>query len=158
MDRSERREEIKLRLEYVKLATSIAGVILIVVAVLQWKAANTNAMQAVYQHMTAEWIDHLKMMVEKPALRPYFEDSMPLPPDGDLRQQILAMAAVRLDAMDAILTFAGVQGQADEIGGWRNTFLAAFQRSVVLCDLVQLRKAEYGLIIPISTAACAVKR
>lgn len=60
MDRSERREEIKLKLEYVKLAISIAGAILIVLAVLQWRAANTSALQAVYQRITAEWIDHLK--------------------------------------------------------------------------------------------------
>jgi hypothetical protein len=158
MDRGEHREEIKLRLEYMKVAMSIAGIVLIVLAVLQWKAANTNATQAVYQHMTKEWIDHLKIMVEKPGLRPYFEDAMPLPLDGELRQQVLAMAQVRLDTMDAILTFAAVQGKADEIQGWRSTFFAAFRNSVVLCDLAHLKKSEYGKIIPISLSACATKR
>lgn len=158
MDRGEHREEIKLRLEYVKVVMSMAGVVLIVLAVLQWKAANTNAMQAIYQHMTKEWIDHLKMMVEKPELRQYFEDGTPLPPDGELRQQVLAMAQVRLDTMDAILTFAALQGKTDEIQGWRNTFFAAFRNSAVLCDLLHLRKPEYGEIIPISLSACATKR
>lgn len=153
-DRNDRREEIKLNLEYVKLATSMVGLVLIVLAVLQWRAANIHAVQAVYQHMTKEWSDHLKMFVEKPALRPYFEDSVPLTAAGDLRQQVLAMAAVRLDAMDAILTFATIQGQSKEIEGWRNTFRAAFRRSVVLCDLVGATKTEYGLIVPISGEAC----
>ena len=156
-ERSERREEIKLNLEYLKLPTSAVGLFLIVLAVLQWKAANINAMQAVYQHMTKEWSDHLKMFVAKPALRPYFADSAPLPSDDNLRQEVLAMAAVRLDAMDAVLTFAGIQGQSENIAGWRNTFSSAFRHSVVLCDLVRATEAEYGLIVPISQKACVVK-
>jgi len=157
-DRSERREEIKLQLEYVKLGLSAIGLVLIVLAVLQWKAANINATQAVYQQMTQQWSDHLKMFVEKPTLRPYFEDAVPLPPAGDIRQQVLAMASVRLDKMDAILTFAEIQGKSKEIEGWRNTFRAAFRHSIVLCDLIRATKPEYGLIVPISHEACRVKR
>jgi hypothetical protein len=157
-DRSERREEIKLRLEYLKAATSVLGIALVVLAVLQWRASNINNTQGLYQHMTKEWSDHLRLFVEKPALRPYFEESVPLAPTDERRQEVLAMATLRVDAMDAILTFAQIQGVSAEIDGWRNTFAATFRRSVVLCDLLRERKAEYGLVVAVSTEACRAKR
>ena len=79
-DRTERREEIKLVLEYIKLAMSLATVFVVLLAGLQWRLANEAANSAnqvatltLFQRMTNEWRDHLKVFVEKPYLRPYFE-------------------------------------------------------------------------------------
>lgn len=157
-DRSERREDIKLYLEFAKLATSGLGLIVIALAVLQWQTANTNALQTVYQRMTNEWRAHLTMFVERPNLRPYFADSAVLPVADADRQSVLAMADVRLDVMDATLTYARIQGLSKEIAGWENTFSAAFRQSVVLCDRLRATQTEYGLIVPIADKSCEFKR
>jgi hypothetical protein len=46
--RAERREEIKLMLEYAKVVFSVVGVATIIFAGLQWKAANNVADTTVY--------------------------------------------------------------------------------------------------------------
>jgi hypothetical protein len=55
--------------------------------------------------MTTEWRDHLKTFVEKPDLRPYFEHRVELTTDDPKREAVLALADVRLDTIDAILTY-----------------------------------------------------
>jgi hypothetical protein len=154
-DRTERREEIKLMLEYMKLALSLGGVVAIIIAVAQWRMANLVATETVYQRMTTEWRDHLKYLVDKPRLRPYFEERKQLASDDEDAQAVLAFADVRLDTADAILTYAAFRGSSDEIGGWKNTFSHAFQASPVLCARFNETKNNYGLIIPIAVAACS---
>jgi hypothetical protein len=154
-DRSERREEIKLKLEYLKIALSLAGIASILFAGLQWMSANHVATEAVYQRMTNEWRDHLKTLVEKPTLRPYFANGKELTADDPNTQTVLALADVRLDVMDAILTYATLRGYGDEIGGWRRTFADAFRASPVLCQRLTDTYSNYGLIVPIARAACS---
>jgi hypothetical protein len=122
MNRSERREEIKLMLEYAKMVLSLAGILTIVFAGLQWRAANQVANEAVYQKITTEWNEHLKIFIEKPELRPYFESNKELIANDQNTQSVLALADVRLDVEDAILTYAAFRGASSEIVGWNNTF------------------------------------
>jgi hypothetical protein len=153
-DRAERREEIKLVLEYVKVAFSVAGVATVLFAVLQWRMANLVATETGYQRMTNEWRDHLKSFVDKPKLRPFFEDKKQLASDDPNAQAVLALADVRLDTADAILTYAAFRGASDEIGGWKNTFSHAFRASPVLCARLNETKENYGLIVAIAKDAC----
>jgi hypothetical protein len=153
-DRAERREEIKLLLEYVKLGLSLAGVAAVIVAIVQWRLANQVAGETVYQRMTTEWRDHLKSFVDKPVLRPYFEEGKQFASDDSNKQGVLAPADVRLDAADAILTYAALRGSSDEIAGWKNTFSHAFRTSPVLCSRFNETKSNYGLIIPLANNAC----
>ena len=83
--------------------------------------------------MATEWREHLKLFVEKPELRPYFEDKKPLNPNDAHAQAILATADMRLDVADAILTYAAQRGAYNQITGWKNTFASAFRSSPVLC-------------------------
>ena len=153
-DRAERREEIKLVLEYVKLALSLGGVIAVAIAVAQWHLANLVARETVYQRMTAEWTDHLKFFVDHPKLRPYFEEQKQLASNDADAQTVLALADVRLDTADAILTYAALWRSSDEIGGWKRTFSHAFQASPVLCARFSETKNSYGLIMPLGMDAC----
>jgi hypothetical protein len=155
-DRSERREEIKLKLEYAKIVFSLAGIATIVFAGLQWRAANQVANEAVYQRIATEWRDHLKTFVEKPQLRPYFESKKELSSDDPNAQAVLALADVRLDVEDAILTYADFRGQADAIVGWRNTFASSFKTSPVLCARLKETSSNYGLIVPIGNQVCSL--
>ncbi|MDR7375474.1 hypothetical protein J2X19_000132 [Rhodoferax ferrireducens] len=153
-DRSERREEIKLRLEYAKLIVSLVGVVAIAFAGLQWKLSNRNATEAAYEHIASEWNSHLSALVERSELRPYFAESKPLPVDPKERQAVLAMADVRLDKMDAILTFAAIQEASSDIAGWRQTFADSFRSSAVLCDRFSATQTQYGLLVPVGQSAC----
>jgi len=69
-------------------------------------------------------------------------------------QAVLVLADVRLDVIDAVLTYATMRGNADEIGGWKNTFADAFRASPVLCQRLSDTYSNYGLIVPIGRAAC----
>lgn len=157
-NRGERREEIKLILEYVKVVFSLVGVATIIFAGLQWRAANHVADQATYQRMATEWRDHLKTFVEKPDLRPYFESKKQLNSDDQNAQAVLALADVRLDVADAVLTYAAQRGFYAQIGGWERTFASAFRTSPVLCSRLSETSANYGLIVPIGRTACGNER
>jgi hypothetical protein len=167
-DRSERREEVKLYLEYVKTVLSFAVVGSLVFAGLQWRTANQAAETAnraanqaavaanraadeanslvnlnLYERVTNEWRDHLKTFVDKPNLRPYFEERKELSPQDENKEVVLALADVRLDVMDAILTYFEMRGLSDKIGGWKNTFTGAFLASPVLCARLRNTLSSY---------------
>jgi hypothetical protein len=161
--RAERREEIRLKLEYVKLALSIVGIGTLIFAALQWMDANHVAKQAAqttretdYQRITNEWRDHLRTFVEKPQLRPYFEEMKQLNVDDPNRESVLALADIRLDVMDAILTYVAIREQSGEIAGWRNTFANAFKTSSVLCSRLKEVPTNFAnaQIIPIWGESC----
>jgi hypothetical protein len=153
-DRTERREEIRIKLEYVKMLLSFIGFSGIILASLQWMIGNQVASHNIYQSMTTEWRDHLKVFVEKPQLRPYFEEAKPLESSDQFRSAVLAVADVRLDVMDAILTYADFRFSQAYIGGWRNTFSYAFRTSPTLCERFFETSENYGFIIPIAREAC----
>lgn len=104
--------------------------------------------------MAGEWRDNLRMLVEKPKLRPFFEEGQNLSPDDPDRQTVLAIADVRLDTMDATLTYASGRFNQDTIAGWRNTFASAFRTSPTLCSRLMETQSNLGLIVPIGQANC----
>jgi hypothetical protein len=162
INRTERREEIKLKLEYAKLISVVALFITVVFAGLQWRIANQTAAFAnqianenAYQRIATEWRDHLKTFVDKPNVRPYFEEGKQLNVDDPDRQLVLALADVRLDVMDAILTYAALRGAYSDIEGWKRTVASAFRTSPVLCARLSEMKSNFGLIVPIHETSCS---
>jgi hypothetical protein len=160
-DRSERREEIKLMLEYGRVGISLIGLGALVFAGLQWMGSNRVALLSNrvailngYERMAVEWRDHLRLFVEQPDLRPYFEEGAQLAPDDSKRNLVLAIADLRLDVMDAVLTYPALLDVADDIEGWRNTFRNAFRTSPVLCARLRETESNYGFIVPIAAQAC----
>jgi hypothetical protein len=71
---------------------------------------------------------------------------------------VLAMADVRLDVMDAVLTYAAIQGVEQPIDGWRHAFADAFRGSPVLCDRFKQTTDEWGALVPIGRDACRDRR
>lgn len=150
-DRADRREEIKLRLEYAKSAVALAGLAGIAVAVLQWQMSNvaardnaSTARQTAYARIAKEWRDHVRLLIDKPELRPYFADGKSLEADDANRNVVIAMADHRLEVMDSILTYAGIAGASSEIGGWIRTFQHAFRSSPALCRRAVEVQRNYG--------------
>jgi hypothetical protein len=162
-ERAERREELKLIIEYFRLAASFALLLSVLFAGLQWsnaneaaKRANQVANLALYQRMTNEWRDHLKTFVERPYLRPYFEEMKEFEADDKYRQSVLALADVRLDVMDAVLTYAAMSGQSHAITGWKNAFANAFRHSTILCTRLNETESNYpNAEILVIAASCA---
>lgn len=157
-DRADRREEIKLRLEYAKSAVSVAGLIGIGIAVLQWHSSNITArdnaitarqdaitaQQTAYARIATEWRDHVRLLTDKPDLRPYFADSRALDINDPNRNLVLAMADHRLEVMDSILMYASIAGATGQIGGWIQTFQHAFRNSPALCQRGAEVQQNYG--------------
>lgn len=158
IDRAERREEIRLVLEYVKLAISVLGIGTLLFAGLQWMAANKVANETVYQRIASAWTDHLRTILEKPDLRPYLEEGKELSADDPKREAVLALVDLRLDVMDAILTYAAPRWSEGTITGWRNTFASAFRASPALCVRLHENQWNYGLIVPIARDTCRSPR
>jgi len=162
--RAERREEIKLLLEYVKLVSVCAVIATVYFGVLQWRTANENArfanqlaMEAVYARMANEWRDHIKIFITNPDLRPYFENGKHLVDADENSQAVLAIADVRLDVMDAILTYAGMRDDTADIDGWKKTFSRTFEVSPVMCQRLNETRDSYGRIVPVGDAVCRPK-
>jgi hypothetical protein len=161
LDRSEQREEIKLKLEYLRLVTSVAVITTLVFGGLQWRIANQAAEFAnkiatenAYGRIEIEWRDHLKTFVDRPHLRPYFEEMKQLSADDSNKQAVLGVADIRLDVMDAILTYAAMRDPNGQIGGWKDTFSRAFKTSPILCMRLNETSTNYGLIVPIAHKSC----
>jgi hypothetical protein len=155
MDRNEQREEIKLKLAYANLFLSLGVIASLIFAGLQWRESSKAATETSYQRIVDLWHDHLKIFIEKPQLRPYFEEGRKLAEDDPESQAILAFADVRLDAMDAVLTFGEFWFGLPAIKGWRTTFENAFRTSPVLCQRFAKTKSNYGLIVPIGNSICS---
>jgi hypothetical protein len=164
-EESEHREQLKLKLEYVKVAISLIGVAGLFFVALQWRTSNRVADQAAdvadfnaYRAMTAEWSRHLETFVERPELRPYFADRKEIGPADPNRNAVLAIADVRLDVMDAVLTYAAASRFKDDVQPWRNTFADGFRQSAVLCARQAETKSFYGLVNNVAAAACVQPR
>ena len=87
---------------------------------------------------------------------PYFESGKELRKDDPNRNLVLAVADIRLDVMDAILTFAAIQPFEGGIMGWQNTFARAFRTSPVLCARLAETQANWvnAQILPHWRANC----
>ena len=160
--RSERREEIRLMLEYLKVLFSLGVIATVIFAGLQWRVANETAAFAnqiakenTYQRIATEWRDHIRTLVDKPHLRPYFEEKKPLNADDPNRDTVLAYADVRLSVMDDLLTYAEMREKNAQIDGWKNLFAATFKTSPLMCTRLMETSSSFGLIVPIALVACA---
>jgi hypothetical protein len=56
--RSDRREKIKLIIEYIELAISLSAIVAVAFAAVQWRDSNKITEEKIYQKMTTEWRSH----------------------------------------------------------------------------------------------------
>src|SRR5436305_10646454 len=122
-------ESAETKLEYWGVMMVAGGLIF---TGLQWYNANQIADQSVYQRMVVDWSDHLKTFIDKPDVWPYFEEGRPLTPDDPNKNLVLALAEIRLQAMDAALTNIRLRWRRGFMQ-WKTTFERAFRQSPSLC-------------------------
>jgi hypothetical protein len=98
----------------------------------------------------------MEAFVEHPELRRYFFDGARLEENDPLNSQVIAMADVRLDAMDRILEMARLdEWSTSQRLKWETTFIGAFKRGPILCDVMHETSGDYGELTKIYEAACA---
>jgi hypothetical protein len=158
VNRAERREEIKLILEYVKISVSLGLLGAILFAGLEWQRANRASLQSNFLAVASAWRSHLTTFLDRPSLRPYFEAGKQLNDDDPNRESVLAIADVRLEVMDDILDYASLAGVGDQIGDWKRTFASAFRSSPILCQRLAETRTTYGLIVSIGDSECHPRR
>ncbi len=154
----EKREDAKFWIEVAKLGLQIISLVAIAIAFFTYKEALNKSDQDTYRFIAVNWNDHLATFIDKPQLRPYFFEGKELPDNLDERMQIEAVADVRLDKMDAILTYFQQRGgSSEDIKGWTSTFEEAFRRGPVLCSEIADVEDNYGLIVPIARKNCPIR-
>lgn len=148
-------EKTKLGLQIAQTIAAVIGATAILIAFFQWQEGQRRAEQDVYRTISKDWNDHLKFFVENPELRPYFFSGLPLDPNNQQAERIHAVADVRIDLMDAVMTHMQVQGWTGKEGQpWRRTFEDAFRNSPVLCDTIFPTWSNYGLVVDVAIKAC----
>jgi hypothetical protein len=158
---------VKKEIDWFSRATSLLGLCVsigsigaVAISVFALQQENTTARlsraMSAYQEMISRSEDVDKILVEHPAMRPYFRDSKPLShADGDYNLAA-AIAEMRLDAFDALLEFPDLMDFGRQAESWRNTVRDAFRDSPVMCDLVASHRANYGpTIVKLADESCS---
>ena len=145
------------------LFVSIASIGAVAISFYTLKQADTSARLSralsAYQEMVSRSEDVDKVLVEHPAMRPYFRDRKPLSQADEDYNLAAAIAEMRVDAFDALLEFPDLIGFGSQVEGWRNTVRDAFRDSPVMCDLVASYKANYGrTIVKLANEGCPSAR
>jgi hypothetical protein len=135
-------------LHAVQTILSVAGLVVILLAVEQWREERWHNDFEVSQLITKGWHDHLGYFVEHPELRPYFVLGKPLEDADPLAEKVRALADIRLDLIDGMIAAKMMRGWGpDEGNGWSATFADAFRHSPVLCSEIRLSGGDYGKVM-----------
>ena len=153
-DRSERREELKLVIEYVKLFISVAGIISLIFVGLQWQNSNRLAQSDVAQKMYDSWGAYLNVLMRSPELWPYFESGKILATDDPNRARVFALADMKLYLMDFIQRQREVQLGDPVNSSWERTFIRGFQSSPVMCERLGDTHAHSSITFGFARKAC----
>ncbi|MGE8126034.1 hypothetical protein ACQKQD_03560 [Methylobacterium sp. NPDC080182] len=147
-DREQRREEIKLILEYIKTAIALSTLVGVALAVWQWSSQNEALRLANDQKLEADWKDHLLYFVKEPDLHPYFFEGKQVDGSDPLkRSRVIAMADVRLELIDNIYGVSEDIWTNTEIAGWISVFHDAFRSSPIMCERAIANQKHYDYIV-----------
>lgn len=159
--REERRKNITLYLEFVKLLISASAVVGVAIAVIQWKNQNKIlneqyeiAKENIDQRLVTEWKEHIALLIREPALRPYFYEGKNSGFRGDKLKagddetlnKVLIYADLRLELIDNVWGTSHDTWGDDNVDTWKNTFLQSFRDSEVLCRRLKERLEQFDYI------------
>jgi hypothetical protein len=148
-------ERTRLRLQIVQTSAALISMVAIVIAYYQFEEGQRREEQSVYQTISTDWNEHLRLFVDKPQFRPYFFEAKPVAPADPNAEAVYAVAEVRLDLMDSMLANMDARNWSEEeTAGWRATFRDAFAMSPVLCEVISKTSAHYALLKKPAEAGC----
>ena len=155
MIRNGLREEIRLILEGIKAVLLLAGIAAVMFTALQWRTSNLLTKENMRTVTESVWRSHTELFAERPYLRAYFYEASNIDAEDVNTSEILAVADIRLDAMNAILADVSRREMQEDVVGWVNTFTDAFRNSPVLCTRLRETAPKYGLIVPVAEKGCS---
>jgi hypothetical protein len=148
-------EEIRIILEGIKAVLLLAGISVMMFTALQWRTSNHLTKENMRITAGNVWRSHAELFAERPYLRAYFYEASNIESEDANVSEILAVADLRLEAMNAILTDAYRREVQEDMVEWVNTFTDAFRNSPVLCARVKETAPQYGLIVPVADKGCS---
>ena len=133
------------------LFVSIVGLGSVVIGVRALRQSEAAALANLSQQIISDSIDVDKIFIQHPEMRPFFRDKKPIRPGDDGYDRAAAIAELRANALDAVLTFPGVFKE----DSWRNVARSAFRDSPIMCEFVSKYKDNYSAAtVKIADEAC----
>jgi uncharacterized membrane protein len=145
---------IKPAIDSLTLVVSLIGLASIWIAIHEMRMNEEVSWVTTYQTIETASLEMDKMLVEHPNLVPFFLSGTRIENTDKEYNQAVALADARLGAIDAILTYAQFRHADEQIVGWRNTFIKYLRASPLMCERLATNSENYGLINPLSKAAC----
>jgi hypothetical protein len=143
--------------EWTTLVISLVGLSSIWFAILQMREADRSALISAYAGVASQWLEVDKAILTYPELRKYFSGQK-LESSDPNRDRVLAISDLALDAMDDMLSFGLLAGNARKMSGWRLTFQRLLQDSPATCDRfrqsAQLFSSEFSQL---ATKSCGLE-
>jgi hypothetical protein len=138
---------LQLAVSWAALISSLAAIGGVIVVRRQMGQGERTLLGATSQFCYGAMSQLLQLLIEKPHLRPYLYESVPLPDPSDfeLRQQVLAIGAQYADFFDAVLqqgSLGNVPVQ-EYIHVWKGFMQTMLESSFVIRDYIVDHKAWY---------------
>jgi hypothetical protein len=133
------------------LFVSIVGLGSVVVSIRALRQSEDAVLAGLSQQVISDSMDVDKIFIQHPEMRPFFRDKRPIRPGDDGYNRAAAIAELRVNALDAVLTFPGVFKE----DSWRNVARSAFRDSPIMCEFVSKYKDNYSAAtVKIADEAC----
>lgn len=137
------------------LGSLLSGLGLIVAAAQFYETRKAGDATA-YAQIAQIWHNHMGIFVEHPQIRRYFFGGAPQVIDVSDQQLVAAVADMRLDAMDRVITAARLNGWENrDLASWTQTFTRAFRQAPVLCGTYESVASDYPSLAVIAKDGCA---
>ena len=133
------------------LFVSIVGLGSVVVSIRALRQSEDAVLAGLSQQVISDSMDVDKIFIQHPEMRPFFRDKKPIRPGDEGYDRAAAIAELRVNALDAVLTFPGVFKE----DSWRNVARSAFRDSPIMCEFVSKYKDNYSAAtVKIAGEAC----
>jgi len=133
------------------LLVSIVGLGSIWISIQSFKQSERAALASTSQQIISDSADVDKLFIQYPEMRAFFRDRKPIHRGEEGYDRAAAIAELRVNALDTVLTFP----QVFKADNWSNVARSSFRDSPIMCEFISMYKANYSkTTIQVSDEAC----
>jgi hypothetical protein len=122
------------------LLVSIVGLGSIIIGIESFKQSERAALADASQRIITDSANVDKLFIQYPEMRPFFREKKPIRRGDEGYDRAAAIAELRVNAYDAVLTFPSIF-KADN---WSNVARSAFRDSPIMCEFISMYKDNYS--------------
>ena len=122
------------------LLVSIVGLGSIIIGIESFRQSERAALADASQRIITDSANVDKLFIQYPKMRPFFREKKPIHRGDEGYDRAAAIAELRVNALDAVLTYPGVFKE----DSWRNVVRSAFRDSPIMCEFVLRYKGNYS--------------